>query len=67
MSISCPPIASISSRMICSTFAVDAPAERQERPQAGADLADEAAANEQLVARGLRVGGIVAQRREEEL
>ena len=29
---------------------VDAPAERQERPEAGADLADEAAAHEQLVA-----------------
>ena len=34
---------------------VDAPAERQERPQAGADLADEAAAHEQLVADRLGV------------
>jgi len=46
---------------------VHAPAERQERPEPGADLADEAAAHEQAVADGLRVGGVVAQRRQEEL
>ena len=46
---------------------VHAPAERQHRPQAGPDLADEAAAHEQLVRRSLRVGGRVAQGREEEL
>ena len=46
---------------------VDAPAERQERPEPGADLADEAAADEQLVRRGLGVAGGVAQRRQEEL
>ena len=38
-------------------LAMDAPAERQERPQAGADLADEPAAHEQLVRGRLRVGG----------
>jgi len=47
-------------------LAVHAPAERQERPEAGADLADEPAADEQLVADGLRIGGVVAQRRQEE-
>ena len=31
------------------------------------DLADVAAAHEELVRRGLRVGRVVAQRREEEL
>ena len=46
---------------------VDAPAERQERPEAGAHLADEPAAHEQLVAHGLRVGGSLAQGRKEEL
>ena len=46
---------------------VHAPAERQHRPEAGADLADEAAAHEQLVRGGLRVGGGVAQGRQEEL
>ena len=48
-------------------LAVDAPAERQERPDARAHLADEAAAHEQLVRDRLRVGGVVAQRRQEEL
>ena len=42
---------------------VHAPPERQERPEAGAHLSDEAAAHEQLVARGLRVGGSLAQGR----
>ena len=46
---------------------VHAPAERQHRPEAGADLADEAAAHEQLVRGGLRVGGRLAQGRQEEL
>ena len=48
-------------------LAVDAPAERQERPQARADLADVAAADEQLVADRLGVGGRVAKGRQEEL
>ena len=48
-------------------LAVHAPAERQERPEPGADLADEAAADEQLVRDRLRVGGRVAQGRQEEL
>ena len=48
-------------------LAVHAPAERQERPEAGADLAHVAAAHEQLVRHRLCVGGIVAQRRQEEL
>ena len=46
---------------------LDAPAERQERPQAGADLADEAAAHEQLVARRLGVSRRLAQRRKKQL
>jgi hypothetical protein len=46
---------------------VDAPAERQESPQAGADLPDEAAADEQLVACGLGVGRRLAQGRKKEL
>ena len=46
---------------------VHAPAERQERPEAGADLADEAAADEQLVRERLGVGGRVAQGRQVEL
>ena len=46
---------------------VDRPAERQVRPQAGADLADEAAADEQLVTDRLGVGGILAQGRQEQL
>ena len=48
-------------------LAVDAPAERHERPEARADLADEAAADEQLVADRLGVGRRVAQGRQEEL
>ena len=48
-------------------LAVDPPAERQVRPEAGADLADEAAAHEQLVADRLRVGRVLAQGRKEEL
>ena len=46
---------------------VHAPAERKKRPEAGADLPDEAAAYEQLVARRLGVGRRLAQRRKEEL
>jgi hypothetical protein len=46
---------------------VHAPAEREERPEAGADLADEASAHEELVRGGFRVGGRLAQGREEEL
>jgi len=42
---------------------VDAPAERQERPQAGADLADEPAPHKELVASGLGVRRRLAQRR----
>ena len=48
-------------------FPVDAPAERQEGPEAARDLANEAAADEQLVRDRLRVGGIVAQGRQKEL
>jgi hypothetical protein len=48
-------------------LAVDAPAQRQVRPDAGADLPDEAASDEQLVAHGLRVRGVVAQGRQEKL
>ena len=46
---------------------VHAPAERQEGPEAAGDLANEAAADEQLVRDRLRVGGIVAQGRQKEL
>jgi hypothetical protein len=46
---------------------MDTPPERQERPHARAHLADEAAANEQLVAHRLGVGWILAQGRQEEL
>ena len=46
---------------------VDAPAERHERPDARAHLADEAAADEQLVAHRLGIGRIIAERRDEEL
>ena len=46
---------------------VDAPAERQERPEPARNLANEAAANEQLVRDRLGVGGIVAQGRNKKL
>ena len=46
---------------------VDAPAERQEGPDAGRDLADVPAAHEQLVRYGLRIGGVVSQRGDEQL
>ena len=46
---------------------VNAPAERQERPEACADLADEPAADEQLVRRGLGIAGSLAQGRQEQL
>jgi hypothetical protein len=48
-------------------LAVHPPAERRERPEAGAHLPDEAGADEQPVADRLRVGGRVAQRGEMEL
>jgi hypothetical protein len=48
-------------------LAMDAPAEREKCPQAGAHLAHEAPAHEELVRRRFRVGGIVAQGRKEEL
>ena len=48
-------------------FLVHAPAERHERPEAGADLADEAAAHEQLVTRCVGIGRRVAQGRQEQL
>jgi hypothetical protein len=48
-------------------LAVHPPAERQERPEARAELPDEAAADEQLVRDGVRVAGCVAQSRQEEL
>ena len=60
MSISWPPIASISSRTICDDALVHPPAGRQPRPQAGADLADEAGADHQLVRQRLGVGGRLA-------
>ena len=46
---------------------VHPPAEGQERPDAAGHLAHEAAADEQLVVDGLRVGGRVTQGRQEEL
>ena len=46
---------------------VHAPAERRERPEAGRHLADEARADEQLVADGLGLGRVVAQGRDKEL
>ena len=46
---------------------VHAPAQRQERPDARADLPDVAAAHEQLVRDRLRVRRRLAQRRDEEL
>ena len=48
-------------------LAVDSPTERQIRPQASADLAHETATHEQLVRGRLRVGGWLAQGRQEEL
>ena len=45
---------------------VNAPAERRERPETRPELADVAGADEQLVADRLRVGGSVAQGRQEE-
>ena len=46
---------------------VHLPAERQERPEARAELADEAAAQEEPVRKRLRVGRSLAQGREIEL
>jgi hypothetical protein len=48
-------------------LAVDPPAEWEVRPQPGADLSDEPAPDEELVADRLRVGGILAQGRQEQL
>ena len=48
-------------------LAVDAPPEGHERPETRAHLADETAAHEELVRHGLRVSGVVAQRRKKEL
>ena len=50
-SISWPPIASISSRMICSTFRCTRQPSGRNVQRPALDLADEAAADEQLVAR----------------
>ena len=67
MSISCPPIASISSRMIWTTFwCTRQPSGRNVQTPA-LDLPDEAAADEQLVRDRLGVGRSLAQGREEEL
>ena len=46
---------------------VDPLAERQQRVDPGAELADVAGANEQSMRRHLGVGGVVAKRREEEV
>ena len=46
---------------------VDALAERQQRVDPGTELADIAGPDEQAVRRHLRVGGVVAQGREEQL
>ena len=53
--------------MICDDLLVNAPAERQEGPDARAHLADEGAPDEQLVADRLGVGGVLTQGRKEEL
>jgi hypothetical protein len=45
----------------------DAPHQRGERVDAGGDLHDEAPAREQLVARDLRIGGVFAQGRDQDL
>ena len=54
ISISWPPIASISSRTICTTLLVHAPAGGQPGPQAGADLADQPRADHAACARAPR-------------
>ena len=64
---SCEPIASISSRMICSTLRCTRQPSGVNDHRPGADLADEAGAHEQLVADRLGVGRRVAQGRQEEL
>ena len=64
--ISCPPIASISSRITRTTFSWIAPARRQERPEPGAELTDQTCADEQLVRDSLGVGRVLAERRQEE-
>ena len=46
---------------------VDAPAERRERPEARRDLADEASADEQLVAHRFGIARILPEGRDEEL
>ena len=60
-----PPIASISARTMPRDLLAHALAERQQRVDARHQLAHVARAHEQLVARGLGVGGVVAQRGNE--
>ena len=67
MSISCPPIASCSSRMIWTTFwCTRQPSGRNVQTPA-LDLPDVAAAHEQLVRDRLGVGRSLAQGRDEQL
>ena len=65
MSISWPPIAFISSRTICTAFWCTRQPAGSQRPQAGADLADQAGADQQLVRERLGVGGRLLLGREE--
>ena len=53
--------------MICTTFWCTRQPSGRNVQMPALDLADEAAANEQLVARGLGVGRVLAQGRQEEL
>ncbi len=66
-SISWPPIALISSRMICTTRCCTRQPSGMYVQRPAPDLADEPAADEELVRRGLRVCGRVAKGRREEL
>ena len=66
MSISWAPIAFCSSRTICAAFSCTFQPSGRYDQMPGADLADVAAAHEELVARGLGVGRIVPKRRDEE-
>ncbi len=67
MSISWPPIASISSRMIWTTFWCTRQPSGRNVHTPTRDLPDVAAADEQLVRHGLGVGRRLAQGRDEEL
>ena len=67
ISISWPPIASISSRTICTAFWCTRQPAGQPAPQAGADLPDHPGAHQQLVRERLRVGGGLLLGREEVL